>query len=101
MLVRRFLANGHLPQMSRQSRLLANDKGDNEVKPGAVHRWTDIYFTDEGNPGKPKLGDRLMKAVRPVIVSNGFSYLQIRYVESQNTSGRVKDGNKGFLLLRR
>ena len=30
----RFLANDHLPQVSRQSRMSANNKGDNEVKPG-------------------------------------------------------------------
>ena len=33
--------------MSRQSRLSANDKGDNEVKPGAVHRSPGIYLTAE------------------------------------------------------
>ena len=34
----RFLANDHLPRVSRQSCLLANDKGYNDVNPGAIHR---------------------------------------------------------------
>ena len=34
----RLPANGHLPLVSRQSGLLTNDKGDNEVKPGAMHQ---------------------------------------------------------------
>jgi hypothetical protein len=33
-----FLTIGHLSRMSRQSRLWANNKGDNEVKPRAEHR---------------------------------------------------------------
>ena len=65
-----FLTKGHLPRVSRQSRLSANDKGDDEKIPGAVYRSTDICPTAEENPGKPKLGDRLKRAVRPVIDSN-------------------------------
>jgi hypothetical protein len=49
MLVRRchqllsgFLVNVHLLRVSFQSLLSANDKGDNNVKPGAVHRSPDI-----------------------------------------------------------
>ena len=40
----------------------ANDKGDNEMIPGAMHRSSNINSTVEENPGKPQLGDRLMKA---------------------------------------
>ena len=40
----------------------ANDKGDNEMIPGTVHRYPGICLTDEKNPGKPQLGDRLIKA---------------------------------------
>ena len=47
-----------------QSYLSANDKGDNEMKWGAVHKSPDIYFTAEENPAKYKLGDRMMKTVR-------------------------------------
>ena len=64
-----------MSQMSSQSRLSANDKGDNEVKPGAVHRSPDIYFAAEENPGKPQPGNRLMNAVQPSIASNGVPYL--------------------------
>ena len=35
-----------------------------EVKPRTMCR-SGIYLTAEENPGKPQLGDRLMKAVRP------------------------------------
>ena len=57
------LANDNLPRVSRQSCLSANNKGDNEMIPGAVPRSPDIYLTIEENPGKLQLGDRLMKAV--------------------------------------
>ena len=41
---------------------VANDKGDNEMIARAVHRWSpDICLTGKENPGKPQLGDRLMK----------------------------------------
>ena len=53
-LLSRFLANDHLPRMSSQS---ANDKGDNEMILGAVHRSPGIYLTAEEIPGKPQLGD--------------------------------------------
>ena len=48
-----FLANDHLPRMSRHS---ANDKGNNEMIPGSVHRSTGIDLITEENPGKPQLG---------------------------------------------
>ena len=40
---------------------VANDKGDNEMIPGAVQRSPGIFLTAEENLGKPQLGDRLMK----------------------------------------
>ena len=40
---------------------VANDKGDNEMILGAVHRSPGIWLTAEENPRKPQLGDRLMK----------------------------------------
>ena len=43
--------------LSRVSRLLANDKGDNEMIPGAVHRSPGIYLTVEESPGIPQLED--------------------------------------------
>ena len=54
-----FLAKGHLPRVS-----VTNDKGDNEMIPGAVHISRGICLTAEENPGKPQLGDRLLKRLR-------------------------------------
>ena len=68
-----FLANGQLHRVSRQSRLSANYKGDNEMVPGAVHISPGIYIKTENNPGKHQLGDRLMTAVRSIIASNGLN----------------------------
>ena len=64
-----FLAKGHLPRMSRQSPQSANDVlvGDNEVKLRAGHRSPGSYLTAEEIPGKPQLGDLLMKVLRPII----------------------------------
>ena len=42
---------------------VANDKGGNEMIPGAVHRSCGICLTAKENPGKPQLGDRLMKGL--------------------------------------
>ena len=41
---------------------VTNDKGDNEMILGAVHRSSGIYLTAEENPRKPQL-DRLMKGL--------------------------------------
>ena len=38
---------------------VGNDKDDNEMIPGTVHRSPGICLTAEENPGKPELGDRL------------------------------------------
>ena len=43
--------------MSRQL-CLSDDKGDNEMILGAVHRSPGICLTAEKNPSKPQLGDR-------------------------------------------
>ena len=40
---------------------VANDKGDNEMILGAVHRSPDIWLTAKENPRKPQLVDHLMK----------------------------------------
>ena len=42
---------------------VANDKGDNELIPGAMHRSLGICLAAEENPGKPQLGDHLMKGL--------------------------------------
>ena len=43
-----------LPRVSHQLRLSRNDKDDNDVRSGAVHRSPSIDL--EKNPGKPRLG---------------------------------------------
>ena len=45
----RFLVNGHIPRMSCKSRLLSNDKDDNELKPKAVNGFPVFYLTAEEN----------------------------------------------------
>ena len=42
---------------------VANDKGDYEMIPRSVNRSPGICHTVEENPGKPQLGDRLMKGL--------------------------------------
>ena len=77
----------------------ANDKVGNEV------RSSGIYLTAEENSGKPQLGDHLMKAVHPVIASNGVPYLQMRLIGSQHVKkgegklDRVGDSYIKNLLL--
>ena len=48
-----FLSSGKLPRVSRESRLSANDKGDNEMITGPAHIYPDIYLTAKETPGKP------------------------------------------------
>ena len=55
----------------RSASQLAND---NEMIQGALHISPDIYLTAEENPGKPKLGDSLLKVLRSVIALSGVSY---------------------------
>ena len=55
-----FLTESHLPRVSLQS---ANDKGDDEMIPGTVHRSPGIYLTAEENLGKAQSGGSLVNAV--------------------------------------
>ena len=59
-----FLAIGYLPGVTS-----VGYKGDNEMISGTVHRYPGMYLTDEENS---QLRDSLIKAVRPVIASNGI-----------------------------
>ena len=61
-----FLAKSYLPRVSRQLNLSVN-KSDREIISGLVRRYPGIYLTAEENPGKPQLGNRLIKALRPDI----------------------------------
>ena len=83
-----FQAKGHLPRVSRQSRLSANDKGDNEMIPGAVHRAPGIYLTAEEKTGKPQLGDRVMKT-RAANDRRKWSPLPPNVVGSQRPTNKI------------
>ena len=55
-----FLVKGHLPRVSDRSlKIRVIMKWSRE----AVHRSPGIFFTAEENPGKPQLGDHLMKGL--------------------------------------
>jgi hypothetical protein len=64
---------------------VANDKGNNEMILGAVHRSPDIYLTAEENPRKSQLGDHLVKGLCDQ------SSPQMRSVGLHSTSGREED----------
>ena len=84
----------HAPSVASVT-FVANDKGNNEMIPGAANRSPGICLTAEENPGKPQIGDFLMKAVWLAIASNVVSYFQMTSVESHSTYGREKEGKKG------
>ena len=90
------LANGHLPRMSGQSRLLVNSNGDNERKQRAVHRspGKNIYLTAEEILIKLQLEDSLVKAEQLVTTSNGIPYLQMAFLGSPSISRRPIEGQK-------
>ena len=75
--------------------LSANDRGEYDVKPGAVHRSPGICLTAEENPGKPQLGGLLMKGLcdQPSPQMECL-LLQMRSVGSHSTSMREKEGKK-------
>ena len=74
---------------------VANDKANNEMTRGAVHRSPGICLRAEENPGKPQLGDRLTKRLwDQFIASNGVSFFQMRSVGSHSTWGREKERKK-------
>ena len=68
---------------------VANDKSDNEMILGAVHRSPGICLTsEEKNQKNSARRPSDEGAVRRVIASNGLPFLQIRSVGSHSTSGR-------------
>ena len=70
------------------------ETGDNEVKPGDMHRYPGIYLMAEKTPRKFQLGDHLMKSSQTIIATNGTRYLQIISVRSNISSGRREEGRK-------
>ena len=88
-----FLAKGHLPWVSRQSR--------RSLMIRVIMKWSWGLCTDllaSYNWGKPqKTSARRPSdegAVQPVITSNGIPFLQMRSVGLHSMSGREKEGNK-------
>ena len=77
------------------SSLLADVKGDNEVKPRALQRSLGIYIMAEENHRKPQVGDHMIKSIKSVIASNGVPYLQMKSLVSHSTSERRKGRKKG------
>ena len=79
---------------------VANDKSDNEMISGAVHRYPGICLTAEANPGNPQLGDSLMKGLCDQSSPQmGSPSLQMSLVGSHSTSGREKEGKKERYLI--
>ena len=73
---------------------VTNDKGDNEMILGAVHRSSGICLT-AGKPQKTSARRPSDEgAVRPVIATNEVPFLQILSVGSHSTSGRETEGMK-------
>ena len=69
----------------------ANDKGDNEMIPGlCTDLWT-FALKETTYARRP-----LMKALRPIIASNGVSYLQMRSLGSHSTSEMEKERKDGL-----
>ena len=75
---------------------VANDKGDNELIPGAAHRSPGICLTAEESSGKPQLGDRLMKGLcYQSSPQMGVTFLQMRTMGSHGTREERKEGKDG------
>ena len=93
-LLSRFLANGQFLRVSRQSLLSANDKGDYEMIPRAVHISPDIYLTNEEKPWRTLPKRPWIKAVRSFIASNGIPYIKMMSVGYNSMRGRERKGKK-------
>ena len=85
-----FLAEGHLPRVSRQSR--------RSLMIRVIMRWSWWLCTDLLAFALPqKTSTRRPSdegALRPVIALNGVPFLQIRSVRSHSPSAREKEANK-------
>ena len=67
---------------------VTNDKGDNEMIPGAVHSSPSICLTAEKKNRKSSARRTSEEgAVRPFVASNGVPLLQMRPIGSHCTSG--------------
>jgi hypothetical protein len=81
---------------------VTNVKGDNEMIPGDVHRSPGICLTAKENPGKPQLGDCLMKGLYgqslPQMGSLAFKWGSLPSHEvgrtAQHSTSRKEKGGK-------
>ena len=78
---------------------LRNDTGDNEVTPGAVHKYLGIYLTVDENPGKHLLGDHLKDVRQGMTQIECMSPNKLekiaQYVTEKN---RMEQGKKRFIV---
>ena len=78
------LVNGHMPRVSRQSRL--------SLMKGVINAWSRGLRTDLLTfTSNRRLST---KTVRPFIAQEGISSLQMRSVGSYSTSGKEEEGKK-------
>ena len=91
----RFPSQRPLAPIATSVTSVSNDKGDNGMILGAVHRSPGICLTVEENPRKPQLGDRLMKgcATSHRLKWGPFPPNEVDGI-AHSTSGREKEGNK-------
>ena len=80
--------------MQRVSRQSANDKGDNEVKSGAVHRSPGICLTAEENPEKTSARRRSDELCKTIYRLNWSPLPPNRSIGSHITSEREKRKKK-------
>ena len=74
---------------------ITNDKGDNEMILGGCAQISWHLPYSWGKPRKTSARRPSDEgAVRPVIASNGVTFLQMRSVGSHSTSGKEKEGKK-------
>ena len=70
---------------------VANDKDDNEMILGAVHRSPGICLTAEENLRKPQLGDRLMKGLSCRLKWSPFPPNEVGRIAQHDRKGEGKD----------
>ena len=71
---------------------VANDKGDNEMILGAVHRSPGIYITTEENLRKSQLGDR--HQIAPLLDVVAISYNSFFHTQSHDPAQSPKKMSK-------
>ena len=73
---------------------VANDKGNNEIIPGAGTDLLALALQLRKTPEKSARRPSDEGALRPVIASNGIPLLQMKSVGSHSTAGREMEGKK-------